>query len=61
MKFFALHHARPIDPVEVESASTLAQIGNNSILDEYAKLYEDEQSLHQQELGLEQDVRSDMQ
>jgi ABC-type hemin transport system ATPase subunit len=55
MKFFSLHHESPLDPVEVESAETLAQISNNAILDEYARLYEEERSLSQREL--EQDLQ----
>ena len=50
MRFFALHHQGPHEPVEVEVAPTLAKISNNPILDEYAQLYEDERSLYQREL-----------
>jgi len=55
MRFFSLHHGGPLEPVEVESAPTLAQMSNNAILDEYAQHYEDERSLYQREL--EQDLK----
>jgi predicted ATPase len=54
MRFFALHHEGLLDPVEVESASTLVEISKNVILAEYVQHYEYERSLDQKEI--EQDV-----
>jgi len=54
MKFFALHREHPIDPVQVQSGETLADIKNNAILQEYAGHYEYERSLYLKEIG--QDV-----
>lgn len=51
MKFFSLYRQGPIDPVQVEAASTLADINNNAILDEYARHSEEERSLYQRELN----------
>jgi ABC-type transport system involved in cytochrome c biogenesis ATPase subunit len=50
MRFFSLHRQGPLDPVRVEAASTLADIDNNAILDEYARHYEEERSLYQREV-----------
>lgn len=55
LKFFSLYHGGPLEPVEVESAPTLAQMSHNAILDEYAQHYEDERNLYQSEL--EQDLK----
>jgi len=54
-KFFALYRETALDPVDVESANTLAQISNNAILDEYAQHHEQERQFYQRELDA--DVR----
>ena len=48
MRFFSLHHQRRTDAVEVEAAATLVNINHNSILDEYALHYNEEQRLNSQ-------------
>lgn len=46
MRFFALGRKGDLaSPVEVESGDTLADISNNAILDELARLYDDEHEL----------------
>ncbi|MCC6553051.1 MAG: AAA family ATPase [Polyangiaceae bacterium] len=50
MRFFSLYHDRPTDPVQVESGPTLANIQNNSILDEYAVHHDEERELYQEAL-----------
>jgi hypothetical protein len=59
MKFFALHRQGFLDPVGVEDAPTLARISNNAILDEYANLYEEEQSLYRREIDQGLQVKLD--
>jgi ABC-type hemin transport system ATPase subunit len=56
MKFFALHRQGLLDPVNVESAPTLAEISNNAILDEYAEYHEKERQLYQGELARDTDT-----
>lgn len=50
MRFFALHHERPTEPVQVETGNTIAEIQNNIILDEYARYHDDERALFRQAL-----------
>jgi ABC-type transport system involved in cytochrome c biogenesis ATPase subunit len=47
--FFSIHREDTTQPAEVEEARTLADIQNNSILDEYAAHYDQERELFQRE------------
>ncbi|MEZ4299363.1 MAG: AAA family ATPase [Polyangiaceae bacterium] len=47
--FFSLHRDDTTQPVEVEEAATLAEVRNNSILDEYAAHYDEERALFHRE------------
>jgi len=44
-RFFCLSHPRPHDPVQVERGDTLADLGHNPILEEFAAHYDREQAL----------------
>lgn len=44
MRFFALHHATPIDPVEVERSPSLADLKHNAIVEAHAAHYDREQA-----------------
>jgi energy-coupling factor transporter ATP-binding protein EcfA2 len=57
MRFFALHHERPTDPVQLETGDTLAEIQNNIILNEYARYHDDERALFRQ--ALDRDLQGD--
>lgn len=52
MRFFSLHHERLLDPVEVETGSTLAHIEHNVILDEYASYYDRQRELFAQSVDI---------
>ncbi|MCX4239825.1 AAA family ATPase [Paraliomyxa miuraensis] len=45
MRFFSLSRPQPGAPVEVEAGDTLVDLEHNSILDEFARFYDDEQAL----------------
>lgn len=50
LEFFALHHEKPIDPIAVEAAPSLAKIQYNAILDEYANHHDAERNLYENAL-----------
>ncbi len=45
LRFFGLSRQKPRGPVTMEQGRTLADLGNNAILDEFARFYDDEQRL----------------
>jgi len=45
LRFFGLSRRKPRGPVAVEQGRTLADLGNNAILDEFARFYDDEERL----------------
>ncbi len=50
IRFFSMSRADPFQAVEIESAPLIAQLGNNPILDEYARYYEHQRELFSKDL-----------